>query len=180
MTVSTEQNRMETDSRPLASPGPWMLGMLALTCLFPWGVNSEQASTVDLFSAEWSRNGEVVENLLTEDGADRTDKGKRVHLPVDEMGVRWSTVFSTRSPETHRLYLSWDPGPAGLLFEILIDGERQPPPRDGWRPTSRHLVSDLGSRWLGGGRHLLEFIARENVEHGELVIRSLELRVPGD
>ena len=173
----TAWKSLEMSRESLVGPRSRMFGMLAFTCLFSWPVVSEQASTVDLYSAEWSRNGDVVENLLIEE-VGREGEGKRVRLPVDGTGVRWSTVFSTESPGTHRLFLSWDPGSTGLLFEILIDGERQPPPRDGWRPTSRHLVSDLGPRWLGEGKHLLEFIARENVEQGEMVIRSLELRSP--
>lgn len=147
-----------------------------LSVLVSWRAVPVEPVVVPLGAAEWSRNGEPVEGLVREE----IDGDARVTLPVDGMGVRWSTVFSTEGAGTYRLFLSWDPGPEGLLFEVLLDGERLPPPRDGWRPTSRHLTSDLGPRWLGKGDHLLEFIAREKVESGELVLRELELRPPND
>lgn len=156
---------------------PLLLGCLLLCVGVAWRSSSSAAAQlVPLGTADWARNGEPVPDLEREE----VDGEARVRLPFDGMGVRWSTVFRTEGAATRRLFLSWDPGPDGLLFEVLLDGERQPPPRDGWRPTSRHLVSDLGPRWLGDGEHLLEFISREKVERGALALRSLELRPPSD
>ena len=103
---------------------------------------------------------------------------RRVLLPVSGAGVRWQTTFETDAPGTVRLFLDWRPGPDGLLIEVLLDGQRQQPLLDGWRPTERPALTDLGPRWLGEGEHLLEFIAREDVEVGTLVLRALELRDP--
>ena len=170
---------MARDSaRPVRTPslriGLFLCALLA--ALIAWRALPSESVVVLLGDAPWSRNGELVEDLVR----DTVDGEPRVFLPVNGTGVRWSTVIRTQGAATYRLLLSWDPGPDGLLFEVLIDGERHPPPRDGWRPSSRHLMSDLGPRWLGDGDHLLEFIAREDVDAGTLVFRQLELRVLGE
>jgi hypothetical protein len=130
--------------------------------------------SVDLAGASWSRNGEAPEDAPDAGG----DPGL-VHLPFDAQGVRWSCRFRTEQALTARLYLDWSPAQDGLLFELVIDGERLPPARDGWRPDARRLLVDLGSRWLGQGEHLLEFVARETPEDvGLLHLTALELREP--
>ena len=157
----------------------------ALACglvLCAAGKLAQQPQVIALAAAEWTRNGVAVEGLrrehLSPSAREQGAAPVRVLLPVDGRGVRWATVFSTATAATHRLQLDWDPGPEGMLFEILIDGERQSPVHDGWRPSSRRLMTDLGPRWLGAGQHLIEFIAREQVPAGELVLRSLQLRSP--
>ncbi len=159
-----------------------MVVLILAACLGrAWGAGlaaagASDAVVVPLADLAWSRNAEPVEDLAREDA----DGERRVVLPVDGTGVRWTTVFTTDGAGTHRLALSWEPGPDGLLLELLIDGERHPPALDGWRPTRRHVVTDLGPRWLGDGEHLLEFIAREDVADAVVVLRALELRSAGD
>ena len=100
-----------------------------------------------------------------------------VRLPFERRNARWATVFETAGPGTARLTLHWAGGPDGLLFEVVLDGQRLAPPRDGWRPSARGLSTDLGSRWLGQGRHLLEFVSREQAAPGAcLRLHALELR----
>jgi hypothetical protein len=130
--------------------------------------------SVDLAGASWSLNGELADPAPATGG----DPGL-VHLPFDAQGVRWSCRFRTEGALTTRLYLDWSPAQDGLLFELLIDGERLPPARDGWRPGTRRLLVDLGSRWLGAGEHLLEFVARETPEGvARLHLTALQLREP--
>ncbi len=156
-------------------------GLALLLCAA--GRLAREPQVISLASAEWTRNGVPVDGLarehLTKSAQEPGAPPLRVRLPVDGRGVRWATVFSTVAAGTHRLQLDWEPGPEGMLFEILLDGERVSPARDAWRPSRRHLRTDLGPRWLGAGAHLIEFIAREEVSQGELVLRSLDLRAPG-
>ncbi len=131
---------------------------------------------VELTAADWMHGGvaEPVESSAIGAG----DVFAR--LPFGGRNERWATVFETADAFTARAFLDWAPGPDGLLFEIVLDGERLPPPRDGWRPTPRALATDLGSVWLGQGRHLLEFVSRE--EPGQpapgaaLHVRALRLQ----
>jgi len=154
--------------------------LLLVATLIGWArggaaVALADTAVVPLADLAWARDAEAADDVVRED----VDGARRVVLPVDAAGVRWSTVFTTDGAATHRLALSWDPGPDGLLVEVLIDGERQPPPLDGWRPTRRHVLTDLGPRWLGDGEHLVEFVAREEVEEGAIVLRAMELRPAG-
>lgn len=129
---------------------------------------------VDLSARPFQRDGvPSAEARIDGEGDART-----VRLPVDGAGVRWSTTFDTEASGTSRLFLDWTPGPDGFLFEIVLDGERLPPPRDGYRPTERRLVSDLGPRWLGRGSHRIEFVCREKVEMGALRVHALRLTAP--
>ena len=137
---------------------------------------------VDLAGATWRLNGsqdaDLMESLaLLLPGDPDTPDDDLVLLHGTAMGDRWATVFVTPQATTHRLALDWQPGPDGALFEIVIDGERLSPPRDGWRPRQRRLVTDLGSRWLGKGEHLLEFVFREQAD-ARLRLHALELRAP--
>jgi hypothetical protein len=163
--------------RPVAHPvrtavAALLAAALALAASGPSPAASPAA--VDLAGATWTRNGEASDLPTVEgEGADAV-----VRLPCDGMGVRWGTVFTTEGRATARLFLDFEPGPEGLLFEVVVDGERLPPPRDGWRPTRRRLVVDLGPRWLGEGRHLLELVAREDRPDGALHLAHLELRAP--
>jgi len=144
------------------------LSRRALACfcllLLTAAMSSEPALQIELAEQDWTRNGELVESpsvLGTEDDS-------LVVLAFDAPGTRWSTSFATEGPDTWRLALDWELGPAGLLLEIMIDGEALPPLRDVWRPTARRQRADLGPRWLGAGQHQLEFIAREATA-GELL-----------
>jgi len=100
-----------------------------------------------------------------------------IRLPWESLGERWSFVFAVDEPGPARLALEWTPAPDGLVFEILINGEPLVPARDGWRPTPRTQVSDLGTRWFGTGRNLVEFVCRET-GGGALRLRALELQAP--
>jgi hypothetical protein len=114
---------------------------------------------VDLAAAAWTRDGlapEAAPPVLPV-----TNAPSLVELAFPEPGTRWACEFSTDVAATRRLELRWQGAPDGLLFEVVLDGQRLSPPRDGWRPTARALRSDLGSVWLGSGAHLLEFVARE-------------------
>jgi hypothetical protein len=119
---------------------------------------------IDLARATWTRNGVAPAEALAPaspaaiDGApDRA----LIALPCDARGVRWATSFETERGCMARLTLDWNGGPDGLLFEVVIDGQRLMPARDAWRPSPRELASDLGPFWLGPGGHLFEIVARE-------------------
>jgi hypothetical protein len=130
---------------------------------------------VDLAAGRWS-----LDAAEPEDTERHTDGGlDYVRLPMAASGARWTTSFHTERAATFRLQLDWLPGPEGLLIEVMLDGERQLPLLDGWRPTRRHITTDLGPRWLGAGDHLLEFVARENpAQAGELLLHALQLHDP--
>ena len=133
---------------------------------------------VDLAHAAWTRQGEAPEAapaVVAADGAAAV-----VELPFDAAGVRWACEFSTAEASTRRLALRWRGAPDGGLFEVVLDGQRLSPPRDGWRPSPRELVSDLGGVWLGRGVHLFEVVAREDPVGGRATLRlaALELEQP--
>ena len=133
---------------------------------------------VDLAAAAWTRDGlppDAAPPVLPMPGAP-----SQVELAFPKLGTRWACEFSTDAPATRRLALSWQGAPDGLLFEVVLDGQRLSPPRDAWRPTARTLHSDLGSVWLGRGAHLLEFVAREKppAPPGRLRLAALELGEP--
>jgi hypothetical protein len=92
-------------------------------------------------------------------------------------GDRWLYEFDVDQAGTARLELDWTPGPTGMLVELLLAGQRLGPPRDAWRPTPRRVLADLGSRWLGPGRHLLEIVCREQ-SPGLVVVHELVVRPP--
>jgi len=162
--------------RTRVSPGRRvLLALLLIASLLALAPGTDR-QRIPLAEARWTLDG--AESALP--GLVGAGASTRVRLPVRASGQRWATQFETARPGTFRLVLEWQPGPDGLLFEILLDGERQPPPRDGWRPTSRALRTDLGSRWLGDGQHLLEFIAREEVAAGALELGALDLERIGD
>ncbi|RKY19360.1 MAG: hypothetical protein DRQ55_10860 [Planctomycetota bacterium] len=154
---------------PAAQPTP-----LDPRAVAPAGDPAGDPARVELATAEWTRNGEPDAELARQNGDPPV-----VHLPYDAQGVRWATTFSTDEAASFRLYLDWSPAEDGLLIEVMLDGERLSPARDGWRPSSRRLISDLGPRWLGRGGHLLEFIAREQpVDVARVHLTALELREP--
>jgi hypothetical protein len=132
---------------------------------------------VELAAAAWTRNGIAVTDALIEPGA-TADAPPAARLPFPQRGVRWATEFTTEAPGTARLVLDYAPGPDGLLFEVVLDGTRLSPPRDGWRPTPRAVAADLGAAWLGRGAHLLEFVAREEAPEAALHVRALRLLPP--
>jgi hypothetical protein len=145
---------------------------------------------VDLAHGTWTRNGElpelrpvVVEAGLRPPGAvtapGEVPLAPHVVLPFDAAGVRWAHVFDTEEAAMMRMELEWRPGPGGALFEIILNGQRLQPSRDGWRPTERGVRSDLGAMWLGAGNHLLEFVSREEVETAELRLSALRLERRG-
>jgi hypothetical protein len=173
--------KTKTKSKPMPSRRLVLVATLGLVLVAglragspgPSRTLQEEPRRLPLAESTWTRNGE------TSEGAERSgDVEPRVRLPVDGTGVRWQTRFHTDAPGTVRLTLGWEPGPDGLLVEILLDGERQPPLLDGWRPTRRMSETDLGPRWLGAGEHLLEFIAREDVSDGAIVLRWMQLGDP--
>ena len=131
---------------------------------------------IDLTRAVFLRDGRPSDAARIE--APDDEGARLVRLPVDGEGVRWSTIFETEASGTSRLRLDFSPGPQGMLFEVVLDGERLPPPRDGWRPTRRRVVCDLGPRWLGRGTHLLEFVAREQVAEGAFSLHGLLFTPP--
>jgi hypothetical protein len=133
---------------------------------------------VDLAGAAWTRDG--LETDTAPPVLSVPDAPSLVELAFPKPGTRWACEFSTDEPATRRLALSWQGAPDGLLFEVVLDGQRLSPPRDGWRPTARALRSDLGSVWLGRGSHLLEFVAREKppLPPGRLRLAALELGEP--
>jgi len=149
-----------------------------------------EAERVDLAHGAWTRNGEapevrpvVVEAGLRPPGAvaapGEVPLAPHVVLPFDAAGVRWAHVFSTEAAGMMRMELEWRPGPTGALFEVILNGQRLRPSRDGWRPTERGVRSDLGAMWLGAGTHLLEFVSREKVEVAELRLSALRLQRRG-
>jgi hypothetical protein len=151
------------------------LALLIWTAVSWSGVRSdEQGQVVDLVHAAWVFNAEPIETpVLVGPQADRA-----VRLALEHLGDRWSTTFSTDVPASWRIGLEWEPGPDGLLIEILLDGEPLTPLRDSWRPTARRLSADLGPRWLGRGEHLIEFVAREARQDGALDLRRLLIELP--
>jgi len=132
---------------------------------------------VDLAHATWTRNGIAPASapVVGEAPAPAT-----VELVFDATGVRWACEFPTDEARMRRLSLAWRGAPDGVLFELVLDGARLSPPRDGWRPSPRELHSDLGAVWLGRGAHLLEFVAREKPPDGKGALRlaALELGEP--
>jgi len=135
--------------------------MRALFCLgvllLSPALNLEPGLQFELAEQAWTRNAELVPSPpVTGSEGDLL-----VVLGFDASGTRWSTTFETDKAGTWVLALDWELGPAGLLLEIMIDGEPLSPLRDVWRPTARRLRADLGPRWLGEGQHQIEFIARE-------------------
>lgn len=157
--------------------------MRALVCLglllLSSAMTSEPALQFELAEQVWTRNAELVESPPVRGSEDDL----LVVLGFDSPGTRWSTTFETEAADTWRLALDWELGPAGLLLEIMIDGEPLPPLRDVWRPSARRQRADLGPRWLGAGQHQIEFIAREAtaedlVVHPELSARRLRLDEP--
>ncbi|HEX5010282.1 MAG TPA: hypothetical protein VFY71_07765 [Planctomycetota bacterium] len=133
---------------------------------------------VDLAGAAWTRDGRAPDAAPPVLSA--PDTPSLVELSFPKPGTRWACEFSTDEAATCRLALSWQGGPEGLLFEVVLDGQRLSPPRDGWRPTRRGLRSDLGSVWVGRGAHLLEFVAREKppAPPARLRLAALELGEP--
>lgn len=171
---------MSCCSQRTSSSWPARIGLLVLGAAVLVGALNLPAQdwqvlqSVDLAASAWLRNGEAQPQLQVDEGPPAL-----VHLVFDARGVRWSTEFSTSEPATFRLLLDWTADDDGLLFELVLDGERLSPPRDGWRPGRRRLLSDLGSRWLGAGRHLLEFVAREQPAGlAQLHLTELQLRTP--
>jgi hypothetical protein len=145
---------------------------------------------VDLAHGAWTRNGVepearpiVVEAGLRPPGTvnepGEVPPAPHVVLPFDAAGVRWAHVFHTEEAAMMRLELEWRPGPEGALFEVVLDGQRLRPPRDGWRPTERGVRTDLGAIWLGAGGHLLEFVSREAADAAELRLCALRLEARG-
>jgi len=130
---------------------------------------------IDLAHASWTRNGVAPPAAPAVAG-----EPAAAVLAFDAPGLRWACEFSTEAAQTRRLTLDWRGAPDGLLFEVVLDGVRLSPPRDGWRPSPRALRSDLGSVWLGRGAHLLEFVAREQPAEGgaRLAVAALELGEP--
>jgi hypothetical protein len=137
-----------------------------------------EAPRVDLAGASWTRDGRAPEAVPPVLSAE--DAPSWVELAFPKSGTRWACEFETADADIWRLALQWQGAPDGLLFEIVLDGQRLSPPRDGWRPTPRALRSDLGSVWLGRGAHLLEFVAREKptAPPGRLRLAALELGEP--
>jgi hypothetical protein len=134
---------------------------------------SAPVERIDIGAAAYTRNG-VTDGSATR-GEPGTSRAGSVRLPFTERGVRWATEFSSGAPGSVRLALEWEPGPDGLVFEVVLDGTRLSPARDGWRPSPRALTSDLGPAWLGPGAHLLEFVAREQAPDSALHLRALLL-----
>lgn len=132
---------------------------------------SETGLLVNLATASWRRNGYPSE---IPQAVDR-DGEVMVVLPLTAQGERWTTEFVVEEAFMARARLRWLPDQGGCLMEILLDGERLGPPRDGWRPSSRVLRSDLGPRWIAPGRHLLEFVCRERLTDRQVTLNSLYL-----
>lgn len=128
---------------------------------------------IDLADAIFMRNG-LPSDAPTR-GAPGTAEAGSVRLAFSERGVRWAMQWSSSEAFTARLALEWIPGPDGALFEVVLDGQRLSPARDGWRPSAREVTSDLGPVWLGAGGHLLEFVAREQSPDAALHLRALVL-----
>jgi hypothetical protein len=154
-----------------------LLAALALAAAAPPAPAPVPAS-VDLARAAWMLDGRpppAAPPVLAQQ-----DAPMLAELAFTRMGQRWACEFTTDAPQTRRLALRWQGAPDGLLFEVVLDGQRLSPPRDGWRPSPRPLASDLGGVWLGAGAHLLEFVAREKTpaEGARLRVAALELGEP--
>lgn len=152
--------------------------LLLLAAAAPAPQDAPRERLCDLAHATWTLDGSAppaAPAVLAPEGA-----APRVELPFTRSGQRWACEFSTPAPATRRLALEWTGAPDGLLFELVLDGQRLAPPRDAWRPTPRTLASDLGGVWLGGGAHLLEFVAREQPPAAGAVLRlgALEAGAP--
>ncbi len=133
---------------------------------------------VDLARATWTLDGRAPAAAPRVDVAEGAPA--LAELSFARLGQRWACEFSSVEAATQRLALRWQGAPDGLLFEVVLDGQRLAPPRDGWRPTPRVLASDLGGVWLGRGAHLLEFVAREKpgADGARLRVSALELGPP--
>ncbi len=149
------------------------LAVAALLALHPGPADVR----VDLAHAPWQLDGRPADGAVVEPAA-QAGGDDIVYLPCPKRDARWTCEFTTDEAFTARVYLDWRPGPDGLLFEMLLDGRRLSPPRDGWRPAPRDLRSDLGSAWLGRGSHLFEVLPREAAPRGALRLRALLLQRP--
>ena len=149
--------------------------LLLLLALLAPAPRPDAPPAIDLAHASWTRNGVAPAAAPAVAG-----EPAAAELAFDAPGVRWACEFSTAEAQTRRLALDWRGAPDGLLFEIVLDGVRLSPPRDGWRPTARELHVDLGAVWLGRGAHLLEFVAREQPAGAgaRLRVAALELGEP--
>jgi hypothetical protein len=134
--------------------------------------STRDAQRVDLSGAIWTNDSRPAPPpAVSGAGA-----AALVTLPQRARGERWAMVFETDAAGTARLLLEHRGGPDGLLYEVVLDGQRLTPARDAWRPTQRDVRVDLGPQWLGPGSHLLEFVAREQPAWtAALSLRSLEL-----
>jgi hypothetical protein len=151
-----------------------------LAALLPAGAAAEPAPSasvreterVPLAGATWTKDSmPVPPPVITGEGADAL-----VTLPLATRGERWGMLFRTDEAATARLVLDHRGGPDGVLYEVVLDGQRLTPARDAWRPSPRDLATDLGPVWLGAGGHLLEFVAREQPSgSAALRLRALEL-----
>lgn len=162
-----------------------MTGRLPIACALAVLVSQAVATTprapgprdgevlrVPLAGAEWTRDSRPAPPPAV---VGKT-AGAFVTLPCAARGQRWATTFRTARPGTARLVLDHRGGPDGLLYEVVLDGQRLTPARDAWRPSPRDLRTELGPQWLGEGTHLLEFVAREEpVGAAALRPRALEL-----
>jgi hypothetical protein len=158
-----------------------LLGALLLAAAAPPAVADPR---IDLARSTWTRNGVPPDSspavAPAAESAAAPDRAL-VALPCDSKGVRWATHFDTERGRMARLTLEWTGGPDGLLFEVVIDGQRLLPPRDAWRPSPRELASDLGPLWLGPGGHLFEIVAREQPAAPSAVrLAALEVEWLGD
>ncbi len=136
------------------------------------------APGVDLARATWTRQGVAPE--APPSVVEAPGEAPVVELPFEAAGVRWACEFSTADAGTRRLHLHWRGAPDGLLFEVVLDGQRLSPPRDGGGPSARDLLADLGGVWLGRGAHLFEIVAREEPPDGvgRLRLVALDLDEP--
>ena len=181
-------------SRPrVATPRPPTPARLSVlvALLLAWDrAPPEPVLRIDLARSTWTLNGAAPETApgVAPDAAPGEAPGEAppaagsgpvgalVTLPCIARGVRWATSFDTESGRMSRLSLDWAGGPDGLLFEVVVDGQRLLPARDAWRPSPRGLRSDLGSLWLGPGGHLFEIVAREQPA-GPSAVRLASLEV---
>jgi len=165
-----------------ASLAPLLAAALAAPAAAPApGPRAPADQRVDLTQVKWRLDDRRAANVTVEPApptvaAQHPPAGDVVRLPCPKRDARWTCEFTTEDAFTARLMLDWRASPEGLLFELMLDGRRLSPARDGWRPTPRDLQSDLGSAWVGRGRHLLEVLPRESVPGGALRLRALELR----
>ena len=153
----------------------WLLS-LALA-LLPWARSAvedealvQARRVVALDQGAWTRSGAPA--------------GGGPRLDLRGRGDRWLLEFGVDRGGMARIELDWTPGPDGMLVELLLDGQRLGAPRDAWRPTPRRVRADLGSRWLGPGRHLLEIVCREqrvgHLDVHELLVRPPRLEQPAE